>query len=293
MFGHRVSAAGDIDADGYGDVWVTENPWLDGRDGVPTVKLFPGRATGLAERPTMELISDRNDQFGAALEGGRDINGDGVPDVVVGGARDDAMNGAVVVFLSRAGRIPSRGLSVESTSYPGGTPSLWFSRSLCMSDFDGDGFADIVASEDRHLVVLFGGTAGLRLPATIRVPVTVSAFAALSDRAPFGDALDDLVVAVPEMGDSFETLGRVHTLIPPGPPQVITTGWGRRMRWGGASLAGVGDENGDGRDDFVAFTGDSLATARLSLVYQYSPAPAVEVPLPPMFRALGGTLAAR
>ena len=76
-FGHAVSGVGDIDGDGSWDFAVADPE-------AGTASLYSG-ADGALLR---ELHGDEaGDRFGEAVAGAGDVNGDGVPDVVVGSRR--------------------------------------------------------------------------------------------------------------------------------------------------------------------------------------------------------------
>lgn len=85
-----VAPAGDVDRDGYGDVWVGQDgPPVKKRFSPPehfgTVTLYRGTADGTLEPwrsiPAPAGAAARG--FGDSIVGGADVNGDGTPDAVV------------------------------------------------------------------------------------------------------------------------------------------------------------------------------------------------------------------
>ncbi len=79
FFGASVTNAGDVDGDGRGD-FVVGAPRFNEYRGI--ARLYSG-ATGTK---LCEITGDRTQmQFGHAVSGGADVNGDGRPDFVVGG----------------------------------------------------------------------------------------------------------------------------------------------------------------------------------------------------------------
>jgi hypothetical protein len=133
-YGRAIAAAGDINADGFGDVWI----------GAPRFG-FAGTTAG-----EVELRSGANGQvlltlagtpgagFGFSIAGGSDIDGDLVPDVVVGAPLDTtagARAGAVYLFSGATG-LPIRShFGTAAQQGLGHAVLLW-------EDVDGDGRAD-------------------------------------------------------------------------------------------------------------------------------------------------------
>ncbi|KAK2821738.1 hypothetical protein Q7C36_021081 [Tachysurus vachellii] len=93
MFGMTVSAAGDLDRDGYADFAVGA-PF----DGQGKVFIFRGSAEGLDTKPSQVLdgINAGVSRFGYSISGGLDIDGNLYPDLAVGSLSDQ-----VVLFRSR------------------------------------------------------------------------------------------------------------------------------------------------------------------------------------------------
>ncbi|MEV6986544.1 VCBS repeat-containing protein [Sphaerisporangium sp. NPDC051017] len=171
-----------------------------------------------------------------------DVNGDGRVDVIAGlpllkvKGKSDA--GGVVVYFGGARQVSTQG-RVATLAGPAARENL--GRVLASGDFDGDGYADVLASARKKLVVFRGSATGLRGAdaKVITWPVTEPAMAA----ADFdGDGYGDVAVAgnkeVVVLRGSKAGL-RVAGRLADGAPQF------------GARLA-AGDVNGDGRRDLVA-----------------------------------------
>lgn len=100
-FGSAVDASGDLDADGFDD-FVVGAPL----GGVGRATIFSG-ATG--EVLDQFIGRSTTSSFGSALGGRGDLNGDGIPDLIVGSYRDDTNGtdaGAAFVYLSTRPNAP-------------------------------------------------------------------------------------------------------------------------------------------------------------------------------------------
>jgi hypothetical protein len=84
-FSYAVSAAGDINADGFGDVIVGANTYSNGQSTEGAAYVYLGSATGLSSIANwMAEIDVGGAQFGYSVSGAGDVNGDGAADVIVG-----------------------------------------------------------------------------------------------------------------------------------------------------------------------------------------------------------------
>jgi hypothetical protein len=281
--GINISAAGDTNADGYaelavGSIFSTASYSREGR-----VWLYRPTNSGVTNAsgfvdPTDQIAA----HYGMALAAVGDINGDGFGDLVIG-ARDwdgTANNeGRIYVVMGSAGHLlGTAGVPLDPTNQA----DAFFGASVAgAGDVNGDGFADVIvgapgvnnqnASEGRAFLFL-GSASGLTLTPSWSVDP------ANEDGANFGSAVAgagdvnadgyaDLLVAAVAADGAAVNEGEVFLFLggPTGPPVIADIGMApsaqAEARFG-ASLAGVGDLNGDGYGDIVVGAGlwDGQAT---------------------------------
>ncbi len=167
-FGHGITLIGDLDADGTIDLAVgapLDNDGDDADSGAIWILFMNPDGTVRAH----QKISDKEggsidffnlrpaDLFGYDVSAPGDLNGDGIPDVVVGTPLDDDGSGADLgalrfLFLNTDGTV--KGATKISRTTGGINPDIIagdaFGSSVAMiGDLDGDGFNDVVAGAPR------------------------------------------------------------------------------------------------------------------------------------------------
>lgn len=143
-FGNPMRAVGDVNGDGFGDVWVSANFDLNG-----VSPIYLGRSTGFSGVSLLGYTNDVVDNdwgvyvgTGFHTELGRlaDLDGDGVDDVLVGSAFANGNPGTAELFYGDAtGRNRSRSQADVSFGSAGNgqmTPGF-------VGDVSGDGFRDL------------------------------------------------------------------------------------------------------------------------------------------------------
>jgi hypothetical protein len=147
-FGYAIADAGDVDADGAADVLVGDYKRLKSGLRVGTAQILSGR-TGAVLRTLLSPSAEDDLHFGRALAAGRDLTGDGVPDIAVAARNENligtADGGRVHLFDGTTGELV-RSLESPAPSVGG---QFGLSVALC-PDLDGDGTGDVVVGAGRE-----------------------------------------------------------------------------------------------------------------------------------------------
>lgn len=260
-YGNSVSGAGDVNGDGFSDVIVgaynynNTNPDSRGRAYI----YYGGSSMDVVADIIMDGEDDGN-QFGYSVAGLGDVNGDGFSDVIVSApfwfVAPSQNQGRVYIYFggTNADNIPDIVLDRVSEG-PG-----YFGWSVSSAgDVNGDGFKDILVGaplslgqKGKAFLYKFSAT-GLTSPSLEITGDTDNMLGyCVSDAGDLnGDGFDDFVVGAPFYGSNE---GRVYiffggNIVNPNPDLILYEGVTDELF--GASLAGVGDINGDGYDDLL------------------------------------------
>ncbi len=282
-FGYAVAGVGDVDGDGYDDVAVGSS----GTSDVGAVYVYPGSASGLSSDASVLLNGQTSgDEFGGALDGAGDVNGDGYDDVVVGAQSYSSDKGRVYVYLGSAAGLSS----TAAVTLDGEVTSDNFGCAVAgAGDVDADGYADVIVGAEDYgsygkAYVYRGSASGLSTTATTTMTsassyFTGSHFGGAVDGAGDinGDGYDDVIVG--EYGyDTHATgdqAGRVHLYLGSAAgssASAATTRTGTTDSQFGYSVAGVGDVDGDGYDDIVVGANEYASYTGRAYLYHGSSA---------------------
>ena len=232
QLGHAISKAGDIDGDGYADLFGAAFDATHGgfRRGMARVysgewiaKTAQGQVPNTPEFFATFYGSSVNERFGMYIDGLGDSDGDGVPDLVVGAPSADTNGlnaGSVFVYSGAWIAQTAAGLSPAGSgllhSFHGDLPGDDMGISVAAAgDLDGDGLGDIIAgaklsdaaavnggmvrawsgSDGRVLRSWYGKTAGGEYGNQVSGAGDVN-----------GDGFDDVLISAPyDPTNGFET----------------------------------------------------------------------------------------
>ena len=273
-FGASVAGLGDLDADGFADIGVGSPSYSGGAGGVGRAHVFFGSATGVPGVPALTTIGDNEAQaaFGTSIAGLGDVNADGFDDVGIGAPGQASLAGAdsgvLHILLGDASRALSASFAQDA---PFGGAALGESLTGA-GDVNADGFADMVAGGTAWdpggvpgagvMQVFLGGlnvlnqgfTLGPSAEGQQTGELLGAAVSGLGDTN--GDGFADWAVGRPGATNTVGTVGAgivdVHygSLIGGSPKVTNADDTGGVIEFG-ASVAGVGDVNGDGYGDMV------------------------------------------
>jgi hypothetical protein len=294
--GYDLAGAGDVDGDGLADVLIGAPGAGDGGSFVGRAYVVRGRvetsvvdlAAIDAGDPTLGVALQGEvllDALGSGVDGGRDVDGDGTPDLLVAAPALDSDAGVGRVHLVQAlhlGVTPTIAASVAARTLTGLADDGVGIPLRLLDDVDGDGLPDFVvgASEGsqpagRAYVVLSSlgtdsydasaleaGQGGWVLDGLDPGDALGRGLASAGDVN--GDGLPDLAIGAPGRDLAGVDGGAVYVIfggdlsVPPTLADLeadvgglVIVGDDGTITQAGWSVAGIGDFDGDGRDDLV------------------------------------------
>jgi hypothetical protein len=292
--GLDVTAAGDIDGDGFDDFLVAAHAFELGQPDTGGTFVFHGPVTGdhpLTDAQGKLIGESTGDQSGAAISGGGDVNGDGVPDVLVGAPKEDtngSMAGAAYVVHGSMGNVDledaqTKLVGMEMNDFAGIAVSF-------VPDMDGDGDDELlIGAPGRDVPGNDAGAAYLILaPPAGYAPLDSAdaelrgedehdnagaAVAASPDMD--GDGRGDLIIGAYGEGTGGGDLAGAVYLVHSLPSGVFGLGSAEGklvgeapLDFAGLAVASAGDLDGDGLGDvLVGAPGESSAFDSAGAVY--------------------------
>jgi hypothetical protein len=142
--GHAVAFVGDVSGDGVPDIATgVRGDDVGDESAAGSVVIFSGD-TGAVIRKILNPDARTQDEFGFAVVGLEDVDGDTVPDLAVAAIGDDTLIGSGSGSISVISG--ADGSSVRTLVIPGGAANANLGTSLArIADLDGDGLDDILA----------------------------------------------------------------------------------------------------------------------------------------------------
>lgn len=290
-FGTSVSAAGDINGDGFGDIIVGAMHYNGGQNEEGAAFVYLGSPAGLHSTPIQLESNKTGAWFGCAVAHAGDLNDDGFSEIVIGAmnySNGQSEEGALYLFPGSPNGPNPAGLRIIESDLEDARLGNAVSAA---GDVNGDGHDDIVAGAysvgDYDAGAIFIGCG----KANSLDSLTLDCIKGTQDQAHFGwdvsgagdlngDGHSDVIVGAHAYNNGD---GAAHIYY--GSPAGITqanvthlyaheTGMGAAM---GESVAGAGDLNGDGYGDVLVgepwFMDENTSVLTgLALIFYGSPA---------------------
>jgi hypothetical protein len=276
--GFSVSAAGDVNGDGYADILVGAPRYDNGQTDEGAAYLWYGSAHGMGfwQRPPdwKVEINHTDDRFGCSVASAGDVNGDGYSDILVGAlGTDDGGTydvGQVYAYYGSPGS--------PLTFAGGGRPETQYDAQLgytvsTAGDVNGDGYSDIIVGapswdqdgNGRGKVYVWYGAADSwwvlnTAPDWESVGETAGSWFGCSAGTAGdvnGDGYDDIIVGAHYYPNNTQSWGAVYVWYgsPGGLGDPLLPDWraytNKYATNFGYSVGTAGDVNGDGYDDII------------------------------------------
>jgi hypothetical protein len=272
-----AASAGDVNADGYGDLFVATNG--------DSLYVYLGGASGTTSTPIVVRGlpggMGNGQGFGSSAASAGDINGDGYADLIVGApsALGTTTTNAYVYLGTASG--PSLTPATTLTG-PGVVSSditisrFGFGASVgSAGDINGDGYADVIVGAPGlntltgNAYVYLGGATGLSMNAMTLSGVAAGDMFGTSVGSAGdvnGDGFGDILVGAPGAmsgaGAAYVYLGGASGLS--ATPVTVAAPAGAAAF--GTSVASAGDVNGDGRIEDIVGAPDTNGSAGAAYV---------------------------
>jgi len=270
--GWSLAAAGDVNGDGYADAIVGSPTYDNGQNNEGRAWLFPGSSLGLTVHTWTAESDQGSADFGHAVRGAGDVDGDGFDDVIIGSPYYDGGStneGRAWVYNGSAtGLDPSPSWTHEGDQ--GGAEHGYSVDGA--GDVNGDGYGDVIvgtpywdgsATNEGRAWVFLGSSSGLATSESrAYMPGRYDSYTGWSVAGVGdvnGDGHGDVAIGEPRFPHSccwYNRQGRAAILLGEDSADGIRDGtyWttsGQSDGWFGWSVAGAGDVNGDGLADVV------------------------------------------
>jgi MYXO-CTERM domain-containing protein len=217
-FGASVAGAGDVNADGFGDVVVGAPGYSGSASGQGRIYVYRGQASGLGA-VTVRDGEESDAALGTSVDSAGDADFDGLSDVAAGAPGSNGDSGTVYVWDGNR----ATGVVVTPYSYVSSVAGARLGASVAGGvDLDRDGHADVVAGAPGYSngqagegavfvflsggtvlpgavsLIMEGGTANLRFGSSVSGAGDVN-----------GDGVGDVVVGAPGYTGGESGEGRV------------------------------------------------------------------------------------
>ena len=144
LYGQSVSAAGDVNGDGYGDIIVGAPRYDNNEVDEGSAFVFFGSESAISASYWMTESNRTNAEFGGSVGTAGDVNGDGYADVIVGAPAYTitlASEGAAFAYYGS----PTGLGTIQDWKIAGGQQEARFGASVgTAGDVNGDGYDEVI-----------------------------------------------------------------------------------------------------------------------------------------------------
>ena len=268
-FGSTIASAGDVNGDGYTDVIISAVAYENGESNEGAIFIFHGSTIGLNTVPAAMVESNQaNSEFGNAVAGAGDVNGDGYADVIVGADfydNGETTEGVTFIYYGSSSGINSAApIMIESNQ----AYSEFGNAVAGAGDVNGDGYADVIVgarlydngeTNEGVAHIYYGSASGVNIGVFTRIEVNQMiagfGYSVSSAGDVNGDGYADVIVGayLYDNGEANEGAAFVFHGSSVGinttPAAIIESN--QISAFYGISVASAGDVNGDGYADVI------------------------------------------
>jgi hypothetical protein len=254
LFGISVSAAGDVNGDGFSDVLVGANGY---NSSTGRAYIFLGGASMNNTADVTMTGEAANIKLGYSVSDAGDVNGDGYSDVIAGAYDYSSSTGRAYIYFGGASMN-----NAADVTMTGETAFSNFGNSVSAAgDVNGDGYSDVIAgafgySSSTGRAYIYFGSASMNNTADVILTGEASGIQFGQSVSNAGDVNGDGYSDIIAGANVYSTFtGRTYIyfggVLMDNSPDAAITGEAAGNQFG-YSVSYAGDVNGDGYSDVIA-----------------------------------------